>query len=470
VLNRSATLILDALICLALAACHERTPLTGAQRCPARIANPAADAASGSQWRHPSKSAIRPAVFPVHVESGKHYLVDAAGNPFFINGDSPWDIISTLTRPEVDQYLANRQAKGVNTIIVELIEHHYSPKPPLDAYGDAPFTTAGDFSTPNPAYFAEADYVISEAAAKGMLVLLTPAYVGYNGGPQGWYQEMVANGTAKLFAYGQYLGNRYKNFDNILWVEGGDYRVADKSLVQAIANGIRSIDSKPQTYHAQRGTAAMQFWGTAEPWLTVNAIYTDETSVVASALAEYNRSSAPFFLIEARYEGSNNATEQTVRQQAYQAILSGSTGHMLGNPVIWPFSPGWQQALDSPGSRSLPYISALFATRSWWNLQPDQANAMLTAGISSGQDRAAAALAIDHSFAIAYVPSVRSITIDMSKLAGPNVKAQWIDPSNGTFSTVSGSPFPAFGARSLQPAASNASGCSDWLLLLEATP
>jgi hypothetical protein len=112
----------------------------------------------------------------------------------------------------------------------------------------------------------------------------------------------------------------------------------------------------------------------------------------------------------------------------------------------------------------------LFATRPWWNLQPDQANTMLTAGISSGQDRAAAALSSDHSFAIAYMPSVRAITIDMSKLAGPNVKAQWIDPSNGNASTVSGSPFPAFGTRSLQPAASNASGYGDWVLLLEATP
>lgn len=406
----------------------------------------------------------------MHVEAGKRYLVDAAGNPFFINGESPWDIISTLTRPQVDQYLADRQAKGVNTVIVELMEHYYSPNPPLDAYGDAPFTTAGDFSTPNEAYFAQADYVINKAAQMRMLVLLTPAYVGYQGGPQGWYQEMVSNGTTKLFAYGQYLGNRYKGFNNILWVEGGDYNVADKSLVRAIANGIRSIDSKPQTYHAQRNTAAMQFWGTAEPWLTVNDIYTDETTVVASAFGEYNRSSAPFFLIEARYEGEQNATELTVRQQAYQAVLSGSTGHVMGNGLIWPFASGWQQALNSPGSRSLPQVSALFTTRSWWKLQPDQANTMLTSGISSGQDRTAAALASDHSFAIAYMPSVRSITIDMSKLAGANVKAQWIDPSTGSSSTVSGSPFPAFGTRSLQPAASNASGYGDWVLLLEATP
>jgi len=404
------------------------------------------------------------------VESGKRYLIDAAGKPFFVNGDSPWDLISTLTRADVDLYLADRKAKGINTVLVELLEHYFSPHPPKNAYGDAPFTTAGDFSTPNPAYFAHVDYVINKAAQNGMLVLLTPAYVGYGGGQEGWYQEMVANGTTKLFAYGQYLGNRYKNFHNIVWVQGGDYNVPDKSLVQAVANGIRSVDNKPQTYHAQRGTAAMQFWGTGEPWLGVNNIYTDENTVANEAFAEYNRSSAPFFMIEGRYEAEQGATEQTVRRQAYQAVLSGASGHLMGHALIWPFASGWQQALNSPGSRSMPHLSDLFATRSWWTLVPDQANITLTAGIGSGGDRAVAARASDGSFAVAYMPTFRSITIDMSKLAGPNVKAQWVDPANGATSTIPGSPFPAFGARPFKAAADNASCHGDWMLLLESIP
>jgi len=409
-------------------------------------------------------------VYPVHVESAKRYLVDAAGKPFFVNGDSPWLPIVQLTREEVDQYFEDRRLKGVNTLLVELIEHLFATNAPRNIYGDAPFTTPGDFSTPNEAYFAHADYVINKAAQKGMLVLLTPAYVGYNGGNEGWYQEMSANGTAKLYAYGQYLGNRYKNFDNIVWVDGGDYNVANKALVQALANGIRSVDSKPHTYHAQRGTAAMQFWGTAEPWLTVNDIYTDENSVVASAFGEYNRSSAPFFLIEARYEGSNGATEQTVRMQAYQAVLSGASGHVMGNSSLWELKPGWQQLLNSGGARSLLPLSNLFTSRPWWMLQPDSANTTLTSGVSSGADRAVAARASDGSFAIAYTPTVRTFTIDMSKLAGPKVKAQWVDPSSGTASTVTGSPFPAFGTQGMRPVGNNASGYADWVLVLESTP
>ena len=99
---------------------------------------------------------------------------------------------------------------------------------------------------------------------------------------------------------------------------------------------------------------------------------------MASAFAEYNRSSAPFFLIEGRYEAEQGATEQTVRRQAYQSVLSGASGHLMGNGVIWPFASGWQQALNSPGSRSMTHVSTIFTTRQWWKLVPDQANTTLT--------------------------------------------------------------------------------------------
>jgi Protein of unknown function (DUF4038) len=57
------------------------------------------------------------------VETGKRYLVDAAGKPFFINGDSPWSLMVQLTREQADQYLEDRRLKGMNAVMAELIEH-----------------------------------------------------------------------------------------------------------------------------------------------------------------------------------------------------------------------------------------------------------------------------------------------------------------------------------------------------------
>jgi hypothetical protein len=135
-------------------------------------------------------------------------------------------LIVQLSKADVDVYLENRRQKGFNTILVNLIEHFFATNPPRNFYGDAPFLTTGDFATPNEAYFAHAEYVIATAAQKGMLVLLTPAYMGVGGGSQGWYQEMQANGATKLRAYGQYLANRFLAHDNILWVHGGDFSMA----------------------------------------------------------------------------------------------------------------------------------------------------------------------------------------------------------------------------------------------------
>lgn len=413
------------------------------------------------------------ATFPLRVESGKHYLIDAAGKPFFMHGEAAWGLIVQLTREEVDQYLNDRLQKGINTILVMLVAKHVLiSNSPHNAYGDAPFLTSGDFSTPNETYFAHADWVINRATQKGFLILLVPSYTGYQGdGQEGWYPEMQANGVSKLRSYGQYVGNRYKGFSNLLWLEGGDFNppnTAGKDLIRAVANGIRDmLPQSLQTFHGSRNTAAMQFWGTtAEPWLSVNDIYTDENTIVAAAHGEYARSTAPFFLAEARYE-NESADEGLVRTQAFQAILGGAFGHVMGNKPMWGFMSGWQSALDSPAARTIKYLRTLMEARAWWMLQPDTTATLLTSGISGYADEAVAARASDGSFAITYMPSVRTVTIDLTKLNGPKVNARWCDPTNGVCTTASGSPFPATGSQAFLPPGPNSTNYGDWVLTLD---
>jgi hypothetical protein len=417
-------------------------------------------------------------VFPLRVEAGKRYLVDAAGTPFLMQGDSPWSLMVQLTREQVDQYLDDRRARGFNTLLVNLIEHYFSNNPPKNAYGQGPFLTPGDYGTPNEQYFAHVDWVIQRAADKGFVLLLVPSYLGYNGGTEGWYQEMLANGATKLRAYGRYLGNRYKNFSNILWTHGGDYNPPNRSVVQEIVAGIREFDTRAlNSAHCAPETAAADYWG-SESWLQVNNVYT-YGAVYSASLAQYARSDQkPFFYLEGRYENeANEGTEQRMRVQAYHALLSGAAGQVFGNNPIWHFNgPGlyptsltWQQALNGRGSQSMTHVRTLFAPRSWWTLQPDASNTVLTGGLSSGQDRAVAARAADRSFAIAYMPSVRTVTVNLGQLTGPSVTARWYDPASGTYTTVPGSPFAASGSQTFRPATNNASNFGDWALVLEST-
>lgn len=407
--------------------------------------------------------------FPLHTEAGKRYLVDAQGHPFLVHGDAPWSLMVQLTRAEVDQYLEDRRLKGFNTVLVEIIEHYFSAQPPRNVYGDGPFLTPGDFSTPNEAYFAHVEYVLTKARENGFLVLLTPSYMGYNGGAEGWYAEMVQNGATKLRAYGQYLATRFRNFDNILWVHGGDFEPTDRTLARAVANGIRDVETKwPHTFHGYHH-AALEVMGTGEAWLSVNNVYANANSVVAQSYAEYNRSTMPFFLIEAVYE-NEGVDARGVRRQAYQAVLSGAAGQVMGNRPVWLFDAGWQSALNSNGARTLAHLRSLLDAWAWWTLVPDAAHTLLTVGVGAGQDVAPAARAADGSLALIYTPTARNLTVDLSRLAGPNVVAHWYDPAAGTYRTVSGSPFAATGSRTFATPGSNGLGDADWVLVLTSSP
>ncbi|MGH6610351.1 MAG: DUF4038 domain-containing protein, partial [Burkholderiaceae bacterium] len=288
------------------------------------------------------------------------------------------------------------------------------------------------------------------------------------------YQEMVANGNSKMRAFGRYLGNRYKNFSHILWLHGGDYNPPNTALFREMALGIREIDTHSlMSAHCDSETAAADYWG-GETWLQINNVYT-YNPVYSAALAQYARADQmPFFLLESAYE-NESANEQRVRTQAYHALLSGAAGQVFGNNPIWHFSgPGlfatsitWQQALNSGGSQSMTHVRSLFAVRSWWTLEPDTASTTLTAGLSSGQDRAVAARASDRSFAIAYLPSMRTVTVDLGQLAGPKVNARWYDPANGSYATITGSPYLASSSQTFLPVSNNSANFGDWVLVLE---
>ncbi|TPL99364.1 DUF4038 domain-containing protein [Mesorhizobium sp. B2-3-10] len=409
--------------------------------------------------------------FPLRIESGKSFPVDKDGDPFLMHGDSAWSLIADLKDDEAYLYLEDRKARGFNTVLVNLLEHRFSRNAPANAYGERPFAGNADFAVPNEAYFAHADRVLQKACDLGFLVLLAPAYLGYRGGIDGWYQNMAAAGPGRLASYGHFVGHRYRHFDNIMWVNGGDDDPADKDLVRAVAKGI--LDEEPgalSTIHGAPETPPFDLW-THESWLNVNNIYT-YGPVYTAAVREYGRG-MPFFLIESAYEFESGTDEYRVRIQAYQAILSGAFGHLYGNNPIWHFGGpglhrqtlGWKEALNSPGAKSMEVLFAFVSSIKWWLLEPDATNSFLVNGMSAGMERAVAATARDGSYAVVYMPGNGRITVDLARLSAASVRARWRDPTSGEVMDVEGSPFKA--ERTVfKPPELNSRGYKDWILEL----
>ena len=423
-----------------------------------------------------SESKEAPA-FPLTVRTGHRYLEDRTGRPFLVTGEAAWSLIAQLRREEVDLYLRDRRARGFNTLLVSLIEHRFATNAPVNAYGEPPFLVAGDYATPNERYFAHVDWVLARARDEGFLVLLAPSYMGFDGGPEGWYREMVANGPAKLRAFGRYLGRRYRDLPNILWVAAGDYDPPKKELARALAAGIGEEDGRAlQTAHGAPETAALDYWQ-GEPWLRLNTVYT-YGPVATAACAQYTRPERmPFILIESRYENEpDHGDARRMRRQAYQALLCGAAGQVFGNNPIWHFDgPGlypapeaWEDALGSAGARSMTAVAELMGSLRWWTLEPDIEGMLLIDGRGPEDARAVAAQAADGSAAILYLPDTRNVTVDLGRLRGERVTASWYDPRDGRLVAASAAPPPAAGRHVFTPPSSQSAPDTDWVLLLKA--
>ncbi len=415
------------------------------------------------------------------VSANGRYLVDQNDKPFLIMGDSPQALTVNVSEAEAESFFANRQAGGFNLMWINLLCATYTGgRADGSTYdGIVPFTTPGDLSTPNEAFFARVDDMIRLAANHGLTVLLDPAETG------SFLSVLLDNGIAKSRDYGRYLGTRYKSFDNIIWMSGNDFQswmtTGDDAVVEAVARGIHDTDDRHihtvELDYSVSGSLDDASWA---PLIELNASYTYYPTY-AQVLADYNRANAlPTFLVEANYEFEHNAgdlgTPEILRRQAYWSLLSGVAGQLYGNRYTWPFISDWQNHLDTPGSLEMAHVKFLFEPRPWYNLVPDQSHTVVTGGYGTFADGGAlgdndyltAARTPDGALVMAYMPTLRTITVDMSSLAAA-AQASWYDPSNGTFTAIAGSPLANTGTRSFTPPGSNDAGDGDWVLVLEAT-
>ena len=401
--------------------------------------------------------------YPLKVSTNHRYLVDQNDTPFLLHGDTAWSIISALNEAEVERYLQNRAEKGFNALIINLVEHHFNG--PLTRKGDHPFTDPLDLSTPNERYFEYADWVLQKTAEYGFVVLLAPMYLGYKNpaDTDGWVHEARSSGSNRCYRYGRFLGERYASFKNIIWMMGGDRNpdgVQDE--VNSLMVGIKHTDKHSlftAHQHPDDSMPGRYGWG---GWLDLNGTYSYQI-LQKKLLVDYNyKPVMPFILMETTYEGEHNASAVQIRRQAYWANLSGATGQFLGNRPIWLFDPGWEEAIDAQGSRDMVHVKTLFESRPWYTLVPDQVHKIVTGGLGefNGMDYLTAAATSDGGTLIAYMPTARTITVDLTKLSGSNISGWWFNPRTGEAEAAGN--FPTSAPVHLTPPAEG-----DWAIVLD---
>ena len=422
--------------------------------------------------RKSDKMTMSPYIYPLKLGgSGNRCLVDQNNQPFFWSGEAAWSLIAELSRQDVDIYLDNRKEKGFTIIMVNLIEHKFCNAPPANFYSDLPFTDK-PFVSPNEKYFAHADYVIKAAAQRDIVVLLAPLYLGYDCKDEGWCAEVKTASITDLRSWGEYLGTRYKNFSNIIWLIGGDTDPSPvKDKVLEMVRGIRDHDTLHLfSAHNQPETMAITPWPN-ESWLSINNVYSYDSILYRHYKEAYTRTPLmAYYQIESAYENEHQSTPRQLRSQAYWAILSGAMGHVFGNCPIWHFGSfktwcnqtDWKTEMNNIGSVSMDYLQRLFRSRSWQTLIPDFEHHIVTSGFGTWglTDYMTTAITSDRSTIISYMPSSRTVTVNMSKISGKKIKCWWYDPSNGEVTLIG--TYKNSGFHNFTP---NSEG--DWVLVID---
>lgn len=415
-------------------------------------------------------------MFPLSVSGRK--LLTTSGKPFFMNGDTAWSGLVQNTLAEWQTYLNDRVNHGFNTLLVNLIESTFSDNPPNNAYAEGPFSTPGDFTTPNDNYFNRVKLFLDECLSRDIYLVLCPCYYGYNGGSEGWWPQVTGESVATMENYGEYLGTKFAAYPNIMWAMGGDWNGTADAIdkVDAMVTGLKATGRADWlfTYHAAPTYSAADVVN-GKSWLDVNNTYNKTMADLPSNLYDdYTRATTrPFFLIESRYDGGstlNNATALQLRQQAYWSVLYGAIGAIYGNNPIWHFdsSAGYSheayswtyaEALASSSADERTIFKNLFDTYNWYDFTPDNSNTILTAGHGTGESLALCASS--SNAALIYTSIQKTLTFDASQFGVKVIHSRYFNPSTGEW-TVWRQFAPDSGRTISQPSS------RDWLIELRA--
>ncbi len=424
----------------------------------------------------------------LRVSDNQRYLQTADGKPFFWLGDTAWELFHRLTREEADKYLQNRADKGftvIQAVVLAELEGLNDPNP----YGETPLE-GNDPSKPRDAYFQHVDYIIDKAQQLGLYIGLLPTwgdkvYQGWGKGP-----EVFNRDNAQTF--GRWLGNRYKDRKNIIWIIGGDRNPRNgndvaiwRAMAAGIVEGVGGHDKALMTFHPQPTepeVGGSSKWFHNDEWLDFNMMqngHCRENNVWDRIQIVYNRKPIkPVIDGEPIYEdhpvcfnakdlGTSSAYD--VRMFAYLDLFAGAFGHTYGCHGIWqmwtpdrvpknsPHFP-WYEALDLPGAFQMKHIRALMESRPMFDRLPDQT---LIDDARGANDRVQATRGNDYIFV--YSAQGKPFKVNTTKISGKEITANWYDPRTGE--TKDAGRFPNKGQLAFTPPDSGYG--HDWVLIID---
>ncbi|MCC6585290.1 MAG: glycoside hydrolase family 140 protein [Bryobacterales bacterium] len=436
-----------------------------------------------------SLAAAHAETWDLRVSENGRFLTKATGVPFFWLGDTAWELFHRLNREEADRYLENRKQKKFTVIqAVALAELDGLDTP--NAYGEKPLI-GNDPTRPNARYFEHVDWIVNRAREKGLYIGMLPTW-GNKVVKGSWEKTpQVIFNSQNARVYGKWIGTRYKDTPNLVWILGGDRNPEGVVEVwRAMAEGIKEGDKGRHliTFHPNGGGSSATVLH-VEHWLDFNMIQSGHRAkdlpnyqLIAK---EYARTPVkPILDGEPRYEDhpvnwkpqeQGWFDEVDVRQAAYWAVMAGAFGHTYGCHPIWQMaSPKWPkigqarhewtEVLDLPGASQMQHLRAVIESRDFLSRVPDT---NLIVNNPEGADHAAASRG--DGYIMVYIPTGKPVEVKLQGYRrGGAVRAwfvTWVDPRTGEFKQ--GAEMPGKPTFTLTPPGTPGRG-NDWVVILDA--
>lgn len=427
------------------------------------------------------------------ISADKRHFQTANGKPFFWLGDTGWLLFVKCNKEETIQFLDTRQQQGFNVIQV-MVLHGLGV---TDTNGDSALikrNVAQPNIKPGPGndYWDHVDFVVSEAAKRGIYMALVPVW-GSN------VKEGKVN-RVQAEAYAKFLALRYRDKNNIIWLNGGDLRGSDSLEVwKTIGRTLRKYDPGHLITFHPRGRYSSSDWFHNESWLDFNMFQSghrtyaqDTTSSEKNHFGEDNwryakvdhalKPTKPTMDGEPSYENIPHGlhdslqprwTAADLRRYAYWSVLAGGAGFTYGENSVMQFhtsgdgdanygvNRNWKQTMHAPGASQMKYLKLLMESVAKGDWMPAQEIIADNHGTRYDYNIAAKG----KKFALVYTYTGKVLKIDFSKLGFTPKKITWFNPSNGNEERIM-EPEPRSGIIEFNPPGEPADG-NDHVLILQ---
>ncbi|MCD8089894.1 MAG: glycoside hydrolase family 140 protein [Clostridiales bacterium] len=395
------------------------------------------------------------------ISENKKYLT-AGGKPFFWLGDTGWLIFHKLTEDEAYVYLKNRAVKGFNVIQAVLV---YATEGLCDI--NKMYIPNCDVESPD--YWAHCDRVIKKAESLGLYMALLPC----------WGSLLKAGIITEENAgrYAEFLGERYKDYTNIVWVLGGDIRpVGFEKIYDTMGKILKEKNpDRLITFHPF-GRCASSTWFNDRDWLDFNMFQSGHRRYDQGSLGRWddNKRAEGFFGednwkyvlrdrerqplkptldAEPSYEwilqGLHDPTQPYwrathVRRYAYWSVFAGACGHTYGDNAVMQFYGGkdeptqgvnnygvidnWKTSLHHEGSGQMKYLKDLMTSVDFTKGNPR--DKLIIGGQREKHERIAVFAGEDFLFAYSWLGN--EFELNTAEYIG--FDAYWFTPSKGIYS------------------------------------